>query len=129
MKNITKHLLSLAIVLTIVAAPAFPLVANALSNADVGIDAVAESGINLGDSQDPYKFAASIINVAISFLGLIAVIIILLGGFKWMTAGGSDEKINEAKKLMAAGIVGIIIVLAAWGIAKWFLEKAIDVTT
>jgi hypothetical protein len=45
-----------------------------------------------------------------------------------MTAMGSEDKIGEAKKLMGAGVVGIIIILSAWGIAKFVLEKAVDVT-
>jgi len=49
---------------------------------------------------------ANIINLVLGFLGLIAVVIILIGGFKWMTAGGNEEKVGEAKKLLIAGLIG-----------------------
>jgi hypothetical protein len=62
------------------------------------------------------------------FLGIIAVAIILFAGFKWMTAGGSDDKIGEARKLMTSGVVGLIIILSAWGIAYFILENAVQVT-
>ena len=64
---------------------------------------------------------ANIINVALSLLGIVAVVIILLGGFKWMTAAGNDDKVEEAKKLILAGIIGLAIVMSAWAIARFVL--------
>ena len=128
MKKITKHLLSLAIVLTVVVAPALTLAAGTLNvDTDLG-GSVVSSNLNLG-SKSPVTIATNLINTAMLFLGLVAVVIILMGGFKWMTAGGSEDKIAEAKKLMSAGIVGIVIILSAWGIAKWVLQQAVTVTT
>lgn len=101
--------------------PATPV--NAL---DVGIDEVG-AAIELGN-EDPRTIIAKIINVAMLFLGIIAVIIILGGGFKWMTAAGNDEKVSEAKKLMSAGIIGLVIVLASWGIASFILEQLVTAT-
>ncbi|MBH41189.1 MAG: hypothetical protein CL685_00565 [Candidatus Magasanikbacteria bacterium] len=74
---------------------------------------------------------ARIINVALSLLGIVAVVIILLGGFKWMTAAGNDDKVEEAKKLILAGIIGLAIVMSAWAIARFVLiqlGQATDVT-
>lgn len=126
MKKITKHLLSLAI-LSIMLVPMFA--SAALTNDQVGLsgsDSVG-NGLNLG-SKSPIATVTSLINTMMIFLGLIAVGIVLLGGFKWMTAMGSEEKIGEAKKLMGSGAIGIIIILSAWGISKFILEKAISVT-
>jgi len=64
-----------------------------------------------------------IINIILGLLGVIAVIFIVLGGFKWMTAGGSDEKIKDAKKMIGQGIVGLVIILAAYAIAKFVMDK------
>ncbi len=85
------------------------------------------SALGLGN-QDPRTTAASVINVLMGFLGIIAVVIILLGGFKWMTAGGSEDKIGEAKKLMTAGVVGLAIILAAWGITVFVLNALLSAT-
>ena len=70
-----------------------------------------------------------LINVVLGFLGIIAVLIILLGGFKWMTSQGSSEKVEEAKKLIGAGIVGLIIILASYAIAQFVLTSVYDATT
>jgi Zn-dependent protease with chaperone function len=77
--------------------------------------------IGLGN-EDPRVIAASIINVILGFLGIIAVVIIMLGGFKWMTAGGNEDKIGEAKGLLSAGIIGLVIILASWGLATWIVD-------
>lgn len=77
---------------------------------------------------DPRTTVARVINVALLFLGIIAVVIILLAGFKWMTAGGNEDKVGEAKKLMGAGVIGLAIVLSAWGIATFILGRLITAT-
>ncbi len=82
----------------------------------------AES-IGLQANKTPQEIAASIIQVIMTFLGIIAVVVILLGGFKWMTAAGNEDKVDEAKKLIRAGIIGLIIIIAAWAIASWVIDQ------
>lgn len=128
MKKATKYLLSLVFVLSLVIAPA--VLAGGISAGDAerfGITAVEDGNLDLGN-KSPIETATSLINTAMIFLGLIAVGIVLIGGFKWMTAGGGEEKITEAKKLMSAGVVGMIIILSAWSIAKFVIEKLLNAT-
>lgn len=63
----------------------------------------------------------NIINFGMGFLGLIAVLIIIKAGFQLLTAGGSDDAIKDAKKLLTQAIVGLIIIMASWGIASWLV--------
>ncbi len=78
--------------------------------------------------RDPRNIAAQIINVILGFLGIIAVVIILLGGFKWMTAGGNEDKTGEAKKLIVAGVIGLLIIIASFAIASFVLKQLINAT-
>ena len=73
--------------------------------------------------KDPRAIAAQVINIILGFLGIVAVVIILLGGFKWMTAGGNEDKVGEARKLITAGIIGLIIILASFAIASFVLTQ------
>ena len=66
---------------------------------------------------------AKIINAFISILGVVAVVIILAGGFKWMVSGGQEEKVGEARQLIVAGIIGLVIVLAAYAIASFVISQ------
>ena len=90
---------------------------------NTGSDFAKTSG--LGGSGDLIGTISGIIRVALGFLGIIAVIIILLGGFKWMTAGGNDDKVKDAKKLIFSGIIGLVIVLSAFAIANFVITTFI----
>jgi nitrate reductase NapE component len=122
-KTLVKNLLSFALIALILVPILGVTQVKAL---DVGVNEVEDS-IELGN-KDPRETVGQIINVAMLFLGIIAVGIVLVGGFKWMTAGGNDEKVGEAKKLMGSGVIGLVIVLAAWGIATFILEQLVTAT-
>lgn len=95
---------------------------------EFGLDSAFTSTVGLGDA-NLKDTIGQLINVALGFLGIIAVIIILFGGFKWMTAGGNDEKVGEAKKLIIAGIIGLAIILSAYAITTFVLSSLITATT
>ena len=83
-------------------------------------------GIALGgDGTDEglIETITQLINVALSLLGIIAVVVILIGGFKWMTAGGNDEQVGEARKWIFSGIIGLAIIMSAWAIANFVIEE------
>lgn len=97
-----------------------------LNTADLGVDAV-QSSISLSGG-DVRQTAGRIINVALGFLGIIAVVIVLLGGFKYMVSGGSEEKTSEAKKLIVSGIIGLAIILSAWAITSFVITNLVQAT-
>jgi hypothetical protein len=72
---------------------------------------------------------ASIINVALSLIGIIVLVIIVYGGFLWMTAGGNDERVGEAKKWIFGGIIGLVIILSAYAIAQFVISNLYTATT
>ena len=86
-----------------------------------------EGKVNLGDKplQDTI---AGIINIALGFLGILTTLIILFGGFKWMTSYGSSDKIDEAKKLISAGVIGLVLVLVSYAVAQFVLRSLIKET-
>ncbi len=86
------------------------------------------STAGLGDA-DLVDTIGSIIRVALGFLGVIAVVIILLGGFRWMTAAGNDDKVKIAKKLIFSGILGLVIVLSAYAIASFVISSLVSATS
>lgn len=124
-----KQLVSLAASIGLAASlalPAVTLAADSLNTNDLGVGAI-QSEIKLG-SGDIRQTAARIINVALGFLGIIAVVIVLLGGFKYMTAGGNEEKTSEARKLIVSGIIGLAIILSAWAITSFVISRLVTAT-
>jgi len=74
-------------------------------------------------TQDVKTTIQNIVRIIVGFLGIIVIIIILAGGFKWLTSGGNEDKIAEAKKLISAGVVGLVVVLAAYAIANFVVNS------
>jgi hypothetical protein len=92
-----------------------------LNNGNVG------SATGLG-TQDVRQTIGKIINVALSLLGVVVLVIIIYGGFLWMTAGGNDEKVGEAKKWIFGGIIGLVIILSAYAIASFVISNLVSAT-
>ncbi len=114
-----KKFLFSVMALSLLVLPTVAMAATAQpTDTQLGITEIDNSNLALS-KENPIKTATNLINSAMTFLGLIAVVIILVGGFKWMTAMGNEENIKKAKELMTAGIIGLVIILAAWGIARY----------
>lgn len=79
-------------------------------------------------SADLQSTVIKIIQWVLGFLGLIAVLMILYGGFTWMTAGGNEDKVSTAKKIITAAVVGLIVVLLAWAIVTFVVGQTKKVT-
>ena len=76
----------------------------------------------------PVDTTARIINWALTLLGLICLVLILYGGFLWMTAGGNEERVGKAKKILGGAIIGLVIILASYGITAYVFENLVEAT-
>ena len=94
------------------------------SNSDILGTEIVNNDIVLG-SKDPRTMVVKIINVALGLLAIVAICLIIFAGFKWMTSNGEEEKVTEAKKMLKNGVIGLAIILAAWGIVT-FIFRQID---
>ena len=127
MKKFTNFLLLLSLV--ILPMLTFAVNVNAQANDMLwgGYEGNVQASTGLGNT-DPREMAGSVVNIVLGFLGIIAVLIILLGGFKWMTAGGNEDGIGEAKKMIGAGVVGLVVILASYGIAQFVISALYNAT-
>jgi len=66
----------------------------------------------------------TIINVLSIIVGVVAVIMMIYGGFRYITSAGESGKVEESKKTIIYAVVGLIIVALAQFIVKFVLEKA-----
>lgn len=71
----------------------------------------------------------NVLNVLLGFLGIIAVVIILYGGFVWMTAGGSEDKVKKAQQIIVAGAIGLAIILSAYAITNFVIDEFLQATS
>ena len=87
----------------------------------------AGQGTGLG-KQDPRQTIGNIIDVALGFLGAVALVIVLYGGVLWMTAAGNDEKVAQAKKVLYSGVIGMIIILSAYALSNYVIGALFQAT-
>ncbi len=90
---------------------------------DVGLSYAAQTGLN---TQDIRITIATIIRVFLGFLGVTAIVIIIYGGYTWMTAAGNPEKIERAKKILINAAIGLLIILLAFAITQFILGQLLN---
>lgn len=69
------------------------------------------------------QIIASIIQYALSFLGVIFLVLLIYGGFLWMTAGGDQEKVTKSKEILRNVLIGLIIILGSYTITYFVIEN------
>ena len=84
---------------------------------------------NLGTNVPVVQTIASVINVILSFLGVLAVVAIVIGGFRVMTSGGNEEQTAGGKKVMTAGVVGLVIIFVAYALAYFIVTQLANATS
>lgn len=64
------------------------------------------------------------INIFSIIVGIIAVIMIIVGGFKYITSGGDSGNISSAKNTIIYAVIGLVIVALAQFLVQFVLDKA-----
>ncbi|GEM_PF-1145459 len=52
----------------------------------------------------------------------VAVLMVVIGGIQYMVSGGSEEKVAAARKTIQWSLIGLMIILASWGLLQALLE-------
>lgn len=65
----------------------------------------------------------TVINIMSSIGGIIAVIMVVIGGFKFMTAAGDSAKAASARNTIIFALVGLIVVAFAQVIVQFVLQR------
>ena len=55
-----------------------------------------------------------IINIVISFMGVLFLGLTIYGGYRWMMAGGNESDVTLAKKIITRALIGLAIVFSAY---------------
>jgi len=126
LKNYSRKILKgRYIVVGVLLFAAFFLVPDAMAQVagtgqpDLGLRFAAETGLGTTDIR---TVIARIIRIAFGLLGIIAVSIVVYGGFMYMTSGGDQGKVSTARKILINGSIGLAIILSAFGITEFVIR-------
>lgn len=113
---------SLAILLGVVAgASLLP----ATTGYAVDPNAEIKDGVNAagGQGQDGLRAQVkNVVNVLLFILGIIAVIMIIIGGIRYATSGGDSTQITAAKNTILYSIIGLIVAILAYAIVNFIIN-------
>lgn len=131
--RIKKILLSVLATATIVAPFAAPIAVNAVADINGGLCQGAD--LQVSDSCDITSQGAegtekinslitTVINIFSLVVGVVAVIMIIIGGLKYITSGGDSGNVTGAKNTILYAVIGLVVVALAQFIVKFVLGKA-----
>lgn len=131
MKSIKQYVLTLALVIggvvgvvSLTAAPAFAVdPATAVNN---GLKAAGNDGqtktCGPKDDKRVCTFGdrvQQVINVLLFIIGAIAVIMIIIGGIKYVLSNGDSSQITSAKNTIMYAVIGLVVALLAYAIVNF----------
>jgi hypothetical protein len=106
------------------------LITSAVARAQYGLtEAGKTSGLlsnALTKAGDIPTILGYLISTVLSLVGIFFFLLILYAGFIWMTAAGSTERVDSAKKKMTAAVVGLVIILSAYALTSFIFDKFIQ---
>lgn len=68
------------------------------------------------------QYVIDVLNFFLTFLGLLAVAIIIFAGFRYVTASGNQEQADTAKKTITYAVIGLFVVLASFAIVNTIIN-------
>jgi hypothetical protein len=115
---------------------AFPYTVHAQASGatKIGIDNLLNKaseksfGATTATVRTPGEVVGSLVQVVLGFTGTVTFIIFLYGGFLWLTARGNDQQVESAKKYLRNGVIGTILVIAAFSISIFLTNVVFKAT-
>ena len=98
----------------------------ATGNCDVSGGAAKGAECSKGAGQQDNLFGdggifKTIVNVLLFIIGAIAVIMLIIGGIRYVVSGGDSGAVTSAKNTILYAVVGIVVALLAYAIVNFVL--------
>lgn len=96
----------------------------AQGSAQDGLDAAippgSENAVDIFDSDGIFE---RVVNTLLFLVGAISVIMLIIGGIRYIVSAGDQNQVTGAKNTIMYAIVGIIVAVVAYGIVNFVLTK------
>ncbi len=91
--------------------------------AGAGVSSASGDGCENPDSTSVDGIIQTGLNLFSAIIGIIAIVMVMIGGVKYMTSQGESGKINEAKNSVMYALIGLVIVALAQIIVRFVLTQ------
>lgn len=127
-RKITNILMALGVFSALVVAPVAAAVDVQAAAPAILADTVdqARQGVNKvggGGGQGLGAFLKQIINILLFIIGAISVIMIIIGGLRYVLSGGDANSIKAGKDSVLYAIIGLVVALMAYAIVNFVLDS------
>lgn len=97
------------------------------ASGNFGLDKAADaSGLPKSTNTDITSVVANVVNIALSMVGVIFLVLFIYGGFKWMLSRGNDKEIGEAKAILQAAVIGMVVIFSAYIITNFVIGSIVS---
>ncbi len=76
----------------------------------------------LGNITNPTQLYARLIFAFMGMTGVVALIMFLIGGWQWLTAGGNAEKVKKGEETIIWAVFGLVLIFASYAILRAVFE-------
>lgn len=83
-------------------------------------DGVTSTGV---DDRALSEIITQVVNILVFVVGIAAVIMIIIGAIKYITANGDQSSITSAKNTILYSIVGLVLAIAAGAIVNFVIQQ------
>lgn len=73
-------------------------------------------------SADPQTLLSRILNILLLLGAVAALIFLIIGGFKWITAGGDKTKVEAARNTIVGAIIGLVVVFLSFFVINFVFK-------
>lgn len=96
------------------------------AGANLDVTTNCQTGITGQDATNTINdIIADVINIFSLIVGIVSVIMIIIGGFRYITSGGDSSNVSSAKNTILYAIIGLIIVVLAQSIVRFILGRVV----
>lgn len=75
----------------------------------------------IGETEVP-ALIKQVITVALSLIGAFTLLMLVWGGFQWLTSAGNPEKVSAGTQTMVWAVIGVMVVLSSYLLLSTFLD-------
>ena len=121
------------------AAPAFAAPAKSASSLEKGLTISGGAGAAKGDDQSACLFGNEngcdqgqtrifriVTNVLLFIIGAVSVIMLIIGGFRYVTSQGDQTQVQSAKNTILYSVVGIVVAILAYAAVNFVISSFVN---
>lgn len=122
-----RYLLALSLVVVMLSAPLATVRAAEFQPFQEACLEAPESEVCQAGSENPVSgedgVLLRVVNILSFVVGVAAVLMVMLGGFKYVTSGGDANSVASAKNTILYAIIGIVVFLLSQGIIAFVIRR------